>query len=68
MFRNGEVFRVRAVGPQDSQNSNTADYIAAHLKDLSSLARKENMTLLVYLLDMAQEESMLLAKQIKKTG
>lgn len=48
-----------------SDVTTTADYIATHLREISGLARKENMTLLVYLLDMAQEEAMNIADQIR---
>lgn len=43
----------------------TADYIAAHLKELTNLARSSKMDQLVYFMEMAQIEAGDLAKQIK---
>ena len=46
----------------------TADYIYAHLQNLTRMARQEDLTMLVYLLEMAQIEAMDIAKQIRPTG
>ena len=43
----------------------TADYIYAHLKDLTRMARQDELTMLVYLLEMAQIEAMELSQQIR---
>lgn len=42
----------------------TADYIYAHLQELTRMARQEDLAMLVYLLEMAQIEAMELSKQI----
>ena len=43
----------------------TADYIYAHLQDLTRLARQDDLAMLVYLLEMAQIEAMEVSKQIR---
>ena len=43
----------------------TADYIYAHLQDLTNMARQEDLSMLVYLLEMAQIEAMEISKQIR---
>ena len=43
----------------------TADYISEHLGELTQLARKENLTMLTYLLEMAQLEAMELSESIR---
>lgn len=43
----------------------TADYIAAHLKDMTHLARSAKMDRLVYFLEMAQIEATDLAQKIQ---
>nr|WP_321456739.1 hypothetical protein [uncultured Cohaesibacter sp.] len=43
----------------------TAEYIYAHLQDLTRLARQSEMEMLVYLLEMAQIEALEISKQIR---
>lgn len=43
----------------------TADYIYANLQDLTRLARRDELAMLVYLLEMAQIEAMEISKQIR---
>jgi DNA-binding sugar fermentation-stimulating protein len=45
----------------------TAEYIYAHLQDLTRMARQNDLAMLVYLLEMAQIEAMEVAKQIRPT-
>ncbi|WP_316861649.1 hypothetical protein [uncultured Cohaesibacter sp.] len=49
----------------DTSPTKTADYIYAHLQDLTRLARQNDMAMLVYLLEMAQIEAMEIASQIR---
>ena len=44
----------------------TADYIYSHLQELTEMARQEELSLLVYLLEMAMIEAMETAKQVRK--
>ncbi|WP_319529041.1 hypothetical protein [uncultured Cohaesibacter sp.] len=43
----------------------TADYIYTHLQDLTDMARKSELAMLVYLLEMAQIEAMEISRQIR---
>ena len=43
----------------------TADYISEHLKELTSLARSEQLDRLVYFLEMAQLEAMDIGQQVR---
>ncbi|SNY93906.1 hypothetical protein SAMN04515647_4226 [Cohaesibacter sp. ES.047] len=46
-------------------SAKTADYIYAHLQDLTQMARQSELAMLVYLLEMAQIEAMEVSKQIR---
>lgn len=43
----------------------TADYISEHLRELTRLARSEDLTMLTYLLEMAQLEAIEVAESIR---
>ena len=53
-------------GSGNNGSGKTADYIYAHLQDLTRMARQEDLVMLVYLLEMAQIEAMEISKQIRK--
>ncbi len=52
---------------ENKSPTKTADYIYAHLQDLTHLARQNELDMLVYLLEMAQIEAMEISKQIRPT-
>lgn len=61
--------KLKVVGGSRSQETGkvkTADYIYSHLQELTEMARQEELSLLVYLLEMAMIEAMETAKQVRK--
>ncbi|PLW77312.1 hypothetical protein [Cohaesibacter celericrescens] len=58
----------KAKADVSGSETKTADYVYAHLKELTQMARQENLTMLVYLLEMAQIEAMELSQQIRPAG
>lgn len=48
-----------------SSSMKTADYISEHLGELTHLARSEKLTMLTYLLEMAQLEAMEVSESIR---
>lgn len=48
-----------------SASMKTADYISEHLRELTRLARSEDLTMLTYLLEMAQLEAIEVAESIR---
>ena len=56
---------MRVTAKEDAQGMKTADYIYTHLQELTRMARQEELSMLVYLLEMAQIEAMEISKQIR---
>ena len=51
---------------EETSHEKVADYICAHLAELTALARKQNLPMLVYMLEMAMIEAMDSSDQIRK--
>lgn len=49
----------------ETSSAQTAEYIAAHIQEMAHLARRSNMSRLVYFLEMAQIEAQDIANQIR---